>query len=90
MSISVAVPQPDGVAGRRGEAGAHARAPRVSLRASHFDVLELLADGASLAQIEQRLGLQRGAVEFEIGDLLRRLGVRNGIDAVPDVDERRL
>ena len=58
----------------------------VALTPRHVDVLELVAQGYSNEEIAQRLGLRPNTVKFHISEIFRRLGVRNRIEAIAQVD----
>jgi len=58
----------------------------VALTPRHVDVLELVAQGYSNEEIAQHLGLRPNTVKFHISEIFRRLGVRNRIEAIAQVD----
>jgi two-component system, NarL family, nitrate/nitrite response regulator NarL len=58
----------------------------VALTPRHVDVLELVAQGFSNEEIAQQLGLRPNTVKFHISEIFRRLGVRNRIEAIAQVD----
>jgi DNA-binding NarL/FixJ family response regulator len=58
----------------------------VALTPRHVDVLELVAQGYSNEEIAQQLGLRPNTVKFHISEIFRRLGVRNRIEAIAQVD----
>ena len=58
----------------------------VALTPRHVDVLELVAQGFSNEEIAQHLGLRPNTVKFHISEIFRRLGVRNRIEAIAQVD----
>lgn len=58
----------------------------VALTPRHVDVLELVAQGFSNEEIAQTLGLRPNTVKFHISEIFRRLGVRNRIEAIAQVD----
>ena len=58
----------------------------VALTPRHVDVLELVAQGYSNEEIAERLGLRPNTVKFHISEIFRRLGVRNRIEAIAQVD----
>jgi DNA-binding NarL/FixJ family response regulator len=58
----------------------------VALTPRHVDVLELVAQGYSNDEIAQHLGLRPNTVKFHISEIFRRLGVRNRIEAIAQLD----
>jgi DNA-binding NarL/FixJ family response regulator len=58
----------------------------VALTPRHVDVLELVAQGFSNDEIADKLGLRPNTVKFHISEIFRRLGVRNRIEAIAQVD----
>jgi DNA-binding NarL/FixJ family response regulator len=58
----------------------------VALTPRHVDVLELVAQGYSNEEIALKLGLRPNTVKFHISEIFRRLGVRNRIEAIAQVD----
>ena len=54
------------------------------------DVLRLLAEGASYAQVAQRLGISTHTVTSHVKNSYRKLGVRTAADAVARARELKL
>lgn len=58
----------------------------VALTPRQLDVLKLIADGHSNDEIAAQLGVRPNTVKFHIADIFRRLGVRNRIEAVAQLE----
>jgi DNA-binding NarL/FixJ family response regulator len=58
----------------------------VALTARQLDVLKLIAHGHSNDEIAVRLGVRPNTVKFHVSDIFRRLGVRNRIEAVAQLE----
>ena len=54
------------------------------------DVLRLLAEGASYAEVAQRLGISAHTVTSHVKNIYRKLGVRTAKDAVRRAVELKL
>ena len=54
------------------------------------DVLRLLAEGASYAEVAQRLGISAHTVTTHVKNCYRKLGVRRAADAVARARELKL
>jgi len=55
-----------------------------------LDVLRLLAEGASYAEVAQRLGISAHTVTSHVKNCYRKLGVRTAADAVARARELKL
>jgi DNA-binding NarL/FixJ family response regulator len=58
----------------------------VALTPRQLEVLKLIAHGHSNDEIAARLGVRPNTVKFHISDIFRRLGARNRIEAVAQLD----
>jgi DNA-binding NarL/FixJ family response regulator len=58
----------------------------VELTPRQLDVLKLIAHGQSNDEIAAQLGVRPNTVKFHISDIFRRLGVRNRIEAVAQLE----
>jgi DNA-binding NarL/FixJ family response regulator len=58
----------------------------VALTPRQLDVLKLIAHGHSNDEIAALLGVRPNTVKFHISDIFRRLGVRNRIEAVAQLE----
>jgi len=54
------------------------------------EVLRLLAEGASYAQVAQRLGISAHTVTSHVKNIYRKLGVRTAAEAVARARELKL
>jgi DNA-binding CsgD family transcriptional regulator len=66
---------------------ARSRQTADSLAAAEWDLLELVADGEGIEKIARRLGVTTNAVELQIGEIRRRLGVRRCLELVHPSDD---
>ena len=60
------------------------------LSAREREVLRLLAEGASYAEVAQRLGISAHTVTSHVKNCYRKLGVRTAADAVARARELKL
>jgi two-component system, NarL family, nitrate/nitrite response regulator NarL len=58
----------------------------VALTPRQFEVLKLMALGHSNEEIAGLLGLRPNTIKFHISDIFRRLGVRNRIEAIAQLE----
>jgi DNA-binding NarL/FixJ family response regulator len=58
----------------------------VALTTRQFEVLKLMALGHSNEEIADLLGLRPNTIKFHISDIFRRLGVRNRIEAITQLE----
>jgi DNA-binding NarL/FixJ family response regulator len=75
-------------AARRWLADSQKRGPSNDLTDREEDVLRLLADGASNAQIATSLGLSQSTVKFHLRNLFMKLGVANRTEAAAHYHRR--
>jgi DNA-binding NarL/FixJ family response regulator len=58
----------------------------VAITPRQFDVLKLMALGHSNEEIAELLGVRPNTIKFHISEIFRRLGVRNRIEAIAQVE----
>jgi DNA-binding NarL/FixJ family response regulator len=58
----------------------------VAITPRQFDVLKLMALGHSNEEIAELLGVRPNTIKFHISDIFRRLGVRNRIEAIAQLE----
>jgi DNA-binding NarL/FixJ family response regulator len=75
-------------AARRWLTDTQKRGPSNELTDREEDVLQLLANGASNAQIAQKLGLSESTVKFHLRNLFAKLGVTNRTEAAAHFHRR--
>ncbi|HEY1775797.1 MAG TPA: response regulator transcription factor [Solirubrobacteraceae bacterium] len=64
----------------------HAAPELVAITPRQLEVLQLMALGHSNEEIAELLGLRPNTIKFHVSDIFRRLGVRNRIEAISQLE----